>query len=174
MQPTRVEEKLIRFLSKITQEFHNSCKLGVISASFVVNALFVLLFSSVVNISSTVLFNGEFHLGWELTLGIYSALIVWASITLATILTGALIVEVIFGKLSKNFLTNTQEVNNPNKFTWWLVFCRMSFPVIALVLVAMNDKVDAILFLLILGHIGQTLALYSLCVNIPVTKKSKE
>lgn len=175
MKPTRVEEILIAHLAKFAQYFYQKFGLSIPKTAFIYNALYVVVFSLLLLCVSGLFKKIELILFFTVPF----SFTLLSTFLLIIILTGCFFTAVILnGSTIGSFIANTEEKNNPNKFTWWILICRCSLPIFfaaALLVDLRMDVLDLLATLVVtLANMGITLALYMYCADKPITTQKKK
>ncbi len=171
MKPTRFEEGLIHFLSKVAQLSNNYLGFGLIATALLVNimsttATMLLILAAIYFIFGIVKIEIQFYfavLGMILSNAVLFICCVGLRSTIDFFLCGRLVT-----------ILNLQESPNKNKYTSWLMFCRASVPGLFFMYLLFGYVDIALHVVLFLFSLSIALSMYLLCADKPKPNKEKK
>ncbi len=173
MKPARAEEQLITLLSKVVQWMYDFLGTKTVGSAFLLNGFFA---ASVSLISASI-----FACINDKQVGLN--IILFGTISIALLVNVVLMCCIAVYFASNLMLYNTIDIisntslqPNPNKYTSWLAFCRMSIPCFFFASIIQTSDFGSLVFVLIVAlcFLGVTIAMYTLCVDKPTPKHKEE
>lgn len=161
MKPTKTEEKCITFLSKVVQLMYDLLGTKTTGSAFLLNGFFAASVSLIA--AFTFAYINDKHSDMNLVLYGTVSIVLLVNVVLMCFIGAHFAFNLILYNTS-NVMSNASLQPNPNKYSSWIVVCRMSIP--CFILVCFNQFSNSgswgVVLVSTLCFLGVTIAMYTL------------